>query len=562
MKNRVAANPRFDTNAYATCQVDTRRSFGYGLYVIQGQAALQPVVTGFFLFSPMPVPSSWAALAALWRWTEIDWEFVPFTTSAQKEQVECSGTFPSAASTSYRSTGGAGPNPSAPVEGAWTDNLTAESIGELWNLNNPQHPLPDDLTWQQLVENTYVDDSCQSGAADRPCYGSDWGFPATLLLPDTDELQHAVAINVQRTPAGADTITSAGITASFVPQTPPNPPTGFNVTNEQFVWAQDDEGNFTFDPYNEFHTYSLVFTPESIAFYIDAPDGGTKIENAQPVKVFGAEDYASMVYENTPESVPSFGPFYPGGDQEWCYYGQNRPLGAMSIMLNIWASAGWGGVIPPDFQEASSYVKTVAFYPLASKAPGSARLTSQDFSFDMSDPETFHIDFTDASVWSASNWKYEFQKAFIAEYSNAPDGSLLKNPELVSWVSSGPDGNPALQLKLVPVANAPAQTFYTLSPGAADGSDPSTFMTATASMPIIENGLEVDVTLAVSSFPFSAAFWAPEGVTVTITASNPSTGKQQSCQIEIGPSLTWTPVGACSFLAAQGGKGDIGVGAF
>jgi len=79
---------------YLSTQMVTNRTFGYGLYVCEFQAADGPTCSTFWLYADEPSVRNLPDTAQNWRWNEIDFEFVPFTEATQSQYYTFAGGLP------------------------------------------------------------------------------------------------------------------------------------------------------------------------------------------------------------------------------------------------------------------------------------------------------------------------------------------------------------------------------------------------------------------------------------------------------------------------------------
>ena len=77
---------------YLSAQMQSNRSFGYGLFVCRMQAAPGPVCSTFWLYANQPSPTYAPDIAQLWNWNEIDFEFVPETRAEQAAYLSFDGS--------------------------------------------------------------------------------------------------------------------------------------------------------------------------------------------------------------------------------------------------------------------------------------------------------------------------------------------------------------------------------------------------------------------------------------------------------------------------------------
>jgi hypothetical protein len=418
-------------------QVDTRRAFGYGLYVFEALPNInkEAVITGLFTFSPRPPPNEYPKLTFIWRWSEIDWEFVPHTRSPQREHVRCRGVFPKAKCETYRTDGENGNWTLRPTEikGHYTNQVVVNSMrqnlyaAKYWGYFNWITPQQVETlkTWNDLINST------DEGGGHMFSYGEEWPLPGALcykkgpkdeclqMLPEGQSLANSVAINVFRMPYGKRIVEGRGIKAPFVPHKKGDgfDVSGFAMTNEQFVY------NPWYNPYDNYHTYTIRLAKTGVEFYIDAPGRGFAVDDVVPVQKLTSAEYPG---------IQSIGPQMPGGEIQWTprygsLIGRNWSLGCSQMMMNMWVDKGWGGP-PRDFKQTSTYIRRVAFKPI--------KPSNKEYD------QPFEVDFskfpTDMHWWS------KFRQDFVVEQDDAGTKSVLN----VNMVSKSPDGKPALELRL------------------------------------------------------------------------------------------------------------------
>jgi hypothetical protein len=567
----------FSPNGYSGSQANTRQNFGYGMYIVTGWSSPEAVISSWFLDAIQPDATNYPGLSDLWRWSEIDWEFVPQTVSPQREQVVVTGTLPSPDTNIYRSDYLAS---CESLPGQYDDNTLAQAVTYFWNKGG-QTRTPGDPTSvtpnTQITVSTFAELTATAQVPTTPVpYGftlnpnypgsgpqywwtqeypsfvSTWPLPCNLPLPPAQNLSTSVAINVFRMPPGSLVTTGSGLTSTVIPdidqsQLPTAQPKPGNVTNETFVWAVDGGGQPTFDPSTGWYTYTIVVAPSFIAFYVNAGADGTDIENSTPVRKLDMNDA-----QNPYPSLSAFGPAMVGGDLTFQdYYTAPQPMGNLRFMLQNWVDGnGWSGSQPPA-NPAYAYARSMSFLPLNNGATGNS---NSDYG-----APTFDIDFT---TWTAENANYNLLQNFHlllagnASFSNTQTTS----PGLVTWATA-PDGTPALSLGLTPIADVPPANFYLLAPGGAQG-QPSTYVAA-----------EIDVpgqTYSTAAFPQTDAFYGPTGVPITITVwyvDNPSQTCTATIMLQDSASLPWVTneaSGACQPVLPPAGQGTgtntIGLG--
>ncbi|WOO43442.1 hypothetical protein [Rubellicoccus peritrichatus] len=70
---------------FKSAQLRSTSTHGYGLYAVEMQMSYSQSVSTFWLYGDRPSTIYMEDVAQLWRWNEIDFEFVPFTESKQAE---------------------------------------------------------------------------------------------------------------------------------------------------------------------------------------------------------------------------------------------------------------------------------------------------------------------------------------------------------------------------------------------------------------------------------------------------------------------------------------------
>jgi len=79
---------------YLSSQMVSNRTFGYGMFVCEFQAADGPTCSTFWLYANEPSVRNLPDVAQNWRWNEIDFEFVPFTEATQSQYYLFDGGLP------------------------------------------------------------------------------------------------------------------------------------------------------------------------------------------------------------------------------------------------------------------------------------------------------------------------------------------------------------------------------------------------------------------------------------------------------------------------------------
>ena len=233
----------FNPGLYAGAQANTRQNFGYGAYVVRGWAADAPVISSWFLDAIEPDATNFPQLSPLWRWSEVDWEFVPYSLSPQRSRIVGQGSFPTATTTTYRSNYQA--DGCLPMPDEYEDDELARAWPHFWNQGSqtrtPNEPAT--VTPNQTIIVTTFSDLAQlaqvpttpapygftpnpnyvEGQTPRywwtqgyPSFVSTWPLPCNLPLPSA-QLKNSVALNLFRMPPGSLVTTGFGITSTVLP---------------------------------------------------------------------------------------------------------------------------------------------------------------------------------------------------------------------------------------------------------------------------------------------------------------------------------------------------------
>lgn len=546
---------------YTGVQVDVRKGTGYGLYVVKAwvNTELQPVVTGLFTFVPRPPPADYPELTKLWRWSEIDWEFVPHSASPAKEQIECLGSFPNASCTDYRSNGLLAQVPSQDpnypgnydyawlkTEGAYTNDIMAQAIGMQPIAGIEESQRPAFKNWQELIDQTCDSENCIFK------YGKEWPFPGALPLQSVDinadpNMIEGVAVNVFRMPAGTreitytDPNTNRSYTGTFIPQeqVESDDPLGFAITNQSYLFNKE------FNPYQGFHTYTFEVLADKIAFYIDAPDGGVGVKKVTPVAVFDISDFPG---------IGMMGPAMPGGTLTWKQKSGQQVLdkdgvfrlGDIQFMFNMWVNSMWGGMpgtmsgwdggSAGDFKTTYTYLAEIGIYPEDGKG---------DYIINKTSPNVFYVNFND---WNKENWWPNFRKDFVAEHASDYTKSVLN----VDWAKDPKGQLNTLRLALVKREDLPKKAVYQLSPG------PNSIAT------VYQTGNE-SLVFSHARSPLTDVFKLDEDKLLTVSSYNITEDYTATCDIKLtaagGGEIVRGDVSAtnCSFYALVPDQGIPGL---
>ncbi|HVX41072.1 MAG TPA: hypothetical protein VHB25_16010, partial [Gemmatimonadaceae bacterium] len=138
-----SADPSFARYGdYLSAQMQSNRSFGYGIFICTMRPAKGPVCSTFWLYSNEPSPVQSPDVAQNWRWNEVDFEFVPETQATQAAYATFDGDLPSPAVTVHAATVNMGDPRSQVLDPAtisWTKGFerTDEAIAkQMWDYYN------------------------------------------------------------------------------------------------------------------------------------------------------------------------------------------------------------------------------------------------------------------------------------------------------------------------------------------------------------------------------------------------------------------------------------------
>ncbi|MFC3677411.1 hypothetical protein [Ferrovibrio xuzhouensis] len=126
---------------FLSTQMQSNRSFGYGLFICRMRAAKGPVCSTFWLYSNCPSPAQASNTAQNWNWNEVDFEFVPYTQAPQAAYLSFDGNLPKPTVTTYAAMLNLGDPRSETIENAavaWTQVArTDEEIArQMWAYYN------------------------------------------------------------------------------------------------------------------------------------------------------------------------------------------------------------------------------------------------------------------------------------------------------------------------------------------------------------------------------------------------------------------------------------------
>jgi hypothetical protein len=555
---------------FLSAQMKSQHKFGYGMFVCKMQAADGPVCSTFWLYSDAPAPGCMPEIAQMWRWNEFDYEFVPYTQATQNSYITLGGDFPKPNVTFYGSRIIDWESPDTqllkPEAVAWvsnlsmTDNFVFQEMQHYYNRwmvnhNDAATQIPgSQLNYQGAVDTTGPGYAIGGKSnPDKPGwrYASQWKYPLTAVKAPPplyyNMMRKMTAINWWRMPRGnqsiavslpgfdpqtykfivkQDGLTGSTAAASYTPAA---------LNNETYVFPN----GLDFDPYAGLNTYTIVWTPTRVAFYINAPEDGTDVSNATPVAEYKLADYPSL---------QDSGPQAPQGKIPWVDTSLSDELGRVSINLanyvafkaaankandqlsdNEKAGAGWSGYPPgPNFQHADAFFRSVKYFPLKADTLDGSNTTD----FILVGADVWGFDLADGT-WDAHNFPEKISAFFGILYAqdytkaggrarevvsqNGQDvvvyaGDPLrdaKNPAAVTFITnddgaSAPDRKPLMRLRCQPSTETPVRNFFRL------GTDMKTGNPIAADNPFMFATLTSTAgTVAVSGASTPLAFFAP-----------------------------------------------------
>ncbi len=438
---------------YLSCQMKSLRKFGYGMYVTKMQAADGPVCSTFWLYADAPAPGCMPEIAQLWRWNEFDFEFVPYTMAPQNSYIELNGAFPSPTASFYGSTLNWASMQSGQITPdvvTWQSNLfmtddrvfaDMQHYYNRWMVNNADTNVliaTNDFNFAGAVRTTgngYSIGGQWSTPNNLPGwqFASVWKYPLTAVkpAPSNFSMRTMTALNWWRMPHGRQLMSvnlpgyplqqydavlkQPGMAGSTAPQSF----TQAAMNNETYVFP----GTSGLQPYTNLNTYTVVWTPQRVAFYINAGPDGTNIAGATPVEEFNIADYPSL---------GAAGPQAPQGRIPWVDTTFADKLGEVSINLANYvafkaatstsnelltpsqlAGAGWSGYPPgTNFLGADALVRSVKFFPLVSEQSSGSHTAD----FDFSTTNAWVFDLGDGT-WNATNFLARMAKYFGILYA-------------------------------------------------------------------------------------------------------------------------------------------------
>lgn len=547
---------------YLSSQMKSLQKFGYGMFVCKMQAASGPVCSTFWLYSDAPSPGCMPEIAQLWRWNEFDFEFVPQTEATQNSYATLSGSFPKPTVDFYGSklkwsdmtTGQITPDIVEWVSGRDMDDDTVmgdmQTYYNKWMVNSkvadtqiPASQLNFAGAKATTGANHVIGGTGAAGTKNQPGWpnASVWKYPLTAVKPVPSlDMSKMIALNMWRMPSGNTEIdvTVPGFSkekykcieklGSLNGSTAPASYTQAAMNNETYVFP----GTTGIDPYTELNTYTLVWTPSRVAFYINVGEDGTDVSNATPVLEFDLADYPSLAESGTQA---------PQGTIPWADTSLSDELGKVSINLANYvafkaaanvankdltpateAGAGWSGNPPlSNFKGVDALFRSVKHYPLISDTSKGTKTSD----FTLTGDSVWGFDLGDGT-WTANNFKTRINQYFGILYAQDFNSSGVSNSDLrdsksplaVSFDANSngklaSDKLPVMKLSCEPSTASPQRNFYrvgtTMNTGAAiSATNPFMFITLVTD--------EVSMPTSGASTPL--AFFAPaEGKSVTAT---------------------------------------------
>lgn len=150
-----------------------------------------------------------------------------------------------------------------------------------------------------------------------------------------------------------------------------------------------------FNPYDDFHTYTLQWLPNKVALYVDAPNDGVNIGAAIPMVVFSQEVSQPLHQSNWKQK---------SGQQlldSEKIFRSDQP----QFIFNLWMNDSADKI-------SYSYLSKMAIYPLDNQG---------QYITNVADPRVFYVDF---NQWPDDHWWPIFRKYFMAAHGDAAAGSL------------------------------------------------------------------------------------------------------------------------------------------
>lgn len=223
--SRTDAAPSFARlGDYLSAQMQSNRSFGYGLFVCRMQAATGPVCSTFWLYADQPSPTYAPDIAQLWNWNEIDFEFVPETRAEQAAYLSFEGrALPRASVDVYGARLALGDPRSQtqdPAAIVWVKDLVRsddEIARAMWAYYNTWME-PGAVPGEAPIGGTLVLEDGETGARTAPlAYDADAAAVLSALdgLNDGDGLfglKGGYVVSRMKTPNGADMICAWSVT--------------------------------------------------------------------------------------------------------------------------------------------------------------------------------------------------------------------------------------------------------------------------------------------------------------------------------------------------------------
>lgn len=398
-------------------QIISRLPIQFGMLVVRMKPSLQDgIVSAAYTFEyhpPQPAAGTPTTDPAYknyydWQWNEIDIEFVPNTLNYPRFWQACNHkndpvkwtctTAYDALVEKYKKgdyTLDMGDNPAFPKAGT----PLSQSDAELWAAR--RMPTPYGNQWLTGI----VEDLVGTPAGKAALLDLDWwpwvSWPGLVGMSRT-EFRKAVSFDFWNV-ARKDPDEQVGW-RGVNPNTGLYDGTGTVAANtiQNFFWPDDDST----DLYANFNTYTIVWTPSSLAYYVNAPDNGRDISKSNPVyqRKVDAKGKSPKDFTDTTLGLENMGCTtdrargnilcnsltkniydvnYDNTDNATAEYRVPWP----HIMLNIWTdgpgtgpyacdathttncgAGGWGGMVPKKFiaADATKIDPTTGKLPLES----------------------------------------------------------------------------------------------------------------------------------------------------------------------------------------------------
>jgi hypothetical protein len=493
---------------FMSAKLKSAEKFGYGMFVCKMQAALGPVCSTFWLYSDAPAPGCMPEIAQMWRWNEFDWEFVPYTQTTQPSYITLSEDgAPTSYGSAFKDPLDTWPNGQiTPDRIEWvkdrmmTDDVVfadMQNFYNAWKRGTGAKIADGDINYQGAINTTGPGHKIGGTGNPGDLAGWEraelWTYPATAVKPFPADLdvQKSATINWWRTPKGKQSIKVSlpgfdDQTYEYVVKLPfmdgstlKGAQTVAVLNSETFIFPDKTSA---YNPYTALHTYTVVWTPTRLAYYIDAPQEGTDVSNAQPVAEYKLADYPSLALSGSQA---------PQGLIPWVDTSLTDELGAVSINLanylgfrtaknlsnaecakdvNLQAGAGWSGYPPDqDWKGADAFFRSIKYYPLVADTLDGLHTTD----FILKGSDVWGFDLADGT-WDEANFPQKltnyFYILFAQDFTQAGGGGTFPQrdsftPKAVTFEpnmdgKAAPDKKPLMRLRACPSEANPKRNFF------------------------------------------------------------------------------------------------------